>query len=46
MGALLLEITRRCNNSKLLYKIFGLYGRDTFTVFFWNLYNILKEIKK
>ena len=34
---LLLEATRRCNNSKILYRLFGVYGRDSFTVFFWRL---------
>ena len=38
---LLLEITRRCNNSKALYKFFGIYGRDSFTVFFWRFYRKL-----
>jgi len=35
--ALCNEAKRRCNNSKLLYIIFGIYGRDTFTVFFHRL---------
>ncbi len=39
---LLLEVTRRCNNSKLLFKMFGIYGRDSFTVSFWRFYRKLK----
>lgn len=37
----LLEVTRRCNNNKLLYEFFGIYGRDRFTVFFWRFYRRL-----
>jgi hypothetical protein len=32
------ELTRLCNNSKVLLWAFGIYGRDKFTVFFWRLY--------
>lgn len=36
------EARRRCNNSKLLYILFGIYGRDRFTVFF---HKIIKSLE-
>ena len=39
LKTLILELTRLSNNSNLLYKLFGIYGRDSFTVFFWRLHN-------
>jgi hypothetical protein len=38
---LLQELTRRSNNSKLLRKLFGIDGRDSFTVFFWRKYKAI-----
>lgn len=38
---LCLELTRKCNNSKLLYRIFGIYGRDKFSMFFWRKFRKL-----
>jgi len=45
LDKLFMELTRRCNNSKILYRLFGLYGRDTFTVFFWRKYRKLHSYK-
>jgi len=39
------EATRRCNNSHVLLRSFGVYGRDSFTVFFWRFYRRL-EMKR